>query len=93
MASRDILLVPLNLPGISRGEISRKIGQRELLHGKYEGVVLVDIRGEKISHAVIGSRAVYMAAPDPLRSPRSHEVTNGGGLRIVHDDHVVVGIK
>ena len=34
MASRDILLVPLNLPGISRGEMSRTIGQRELNQGE-----------------------------------------------------------
>ena len=33
-ASRDILLIPLDLPGISRGEIFNKIGQRELNQGE-----------------------------------------------------------
>lgn len=34
MASRDILLIPLDLPGISRGEVFSKIGQRELNQGE-----------------------------------------------------------
>ena len=34
MASRDILLIPLDLPGISRGEMFSKIGQRELNQGE-----------------------------------------------------------
>jgi alkylation response protein AidB-like acyl-CoA dehydrogenase len=41
MASRDILLIPLDLPGISRGEMFRKIGQRELNQGE---IIFEDVR-------------------------------------------------
>lgn len=34
MASRDILFIPLDLPGISRGEMFSKMGQRELNQGE-----------------------------------------------------------
>jgi alkylation response protein AidB-like acyl-CoA dehydrogenase len=34
MVARDILLIPLDLPGISRGEMFRKMGQRELNQGE-----------------------------------------------------------
>jgi alkylation response protein AidB-like acyl-CoA dehydrogenase len=34
LSSRDILLIPLDLPGISRGEMFGKIGQRELNQGE-----------------------------------------------------------
>lgn len=42
MASRDILIVPLHLPGISRGEIWNKTGQRELNQGEiiFDNVVV-----------------------------------------------------
>ncbi len=41
MASRDILLIPLDLPGISRGEMFSKIGQRELNQGE---IIFEDVR-------------------------------------------------
>ena len=41
MASRDILLIPLDLPGIARGEMLRKIGQRELNQGE---LIFTDVR-------------------------------------------------
>ncbi len=41
MASRDILLIPLDLPGISRGQMFHKIGQRELNQGE---IIFEDVR-------------------------------------------------
>jgi alkylation response protein AidB-like acyl-CoA dehydrogenase len=41
MASRDILLIPLDLPGVSRGEMFSKIGQRELNQGE---IIFEDVR-------------------------------------------------
>jgi alkylation response protein AidB-like acyl-CoA dehydrogenase len=41
MAYRDILIIPLDLPGISRGEMFRKIGQRELNQGE---IIFEDVR-------------------------------------------------
>jgi alkylation response protein AidB-like acyl-CoA dehydrogenase len=41
MASRDILLIPLDLPGIARGEMLSKIGQRELNQGE---LIFTDVR-------------------------------------------------
>jgi alkylation response protein AidB-like acyl-CoA dehydrogenase len=41
MASRDMLLIPLDMPGISRGEMFSKIGQRELNQGE---IIFEDVR-------------------------------------------------
>ena len=41
MASRDILLIPLDLPGVSRGGMFSKIGQRELNQGE---IIFEDVR-------------------------------------------------